>query len=287
MNELQKTEFEILKHTIRICDELNLTYYLVCGSALGAVKYQGFIPWDDDMDIGLPRKDYEIFCQKAQQMLPDHLFLQNWKTDKRFPAIFSKIRDSRTTYIEKSVAHLPIHHGVYIDVFPIDGYPADPRKQEHLERVKKYYTLLTRGCFDLERSRKEKLFAFAEKLLGLHKHPAWYSRPFERMIAAYPTDGADIWCNHGNWQGNLEYAPSWHYGEGQWATFEGLQVRIPQNYDEYLTQKYGNWRDDLPLDKQQGHHYYMICDCNRPYTHYVEMLHSGKQYARQSASDHR
>ena len=91
MNKLQEIEFEMLKEFVRICDELNLTYYLVCGSALGAVKYKGFIPWDDDLDVALPRPDYEIFCQKAQSMLPSHLFLQNYKTDANYPLFMSKI----------------------------------------------------------------------------------------------------------------------------------------------------------------------------------------------------
>lgn len=272
MNDLQKIELEILKHAIRICDELNLTYYLVCGSALGAVKYQGFIPWDDDVDIALPRSDYEVFCQNAQQLLPEHLFLQNWRTEKFFPAIFSKLRDSRTTYIEKSMAHLPIHHGVYIDVFPIDGYPDSPKKQVHVERVKKLFTLLTRGCFDLERSWKENLFYRVEKILSLHNHPDLFAHLFEKTITAYPPEQSAIWCNHGNWQGSLEYAPVWHYGEGRLANFEGLQVRIPQNYDEYLTQKYGNWRNELPPEQQVGHHFYTVCDCNQPYTQYVKSL---------------
>ena len=69
MNELQKIEFDLLKIFVEICQKLNLNYYLVCGTALGAVKYNGFIPWDDDIDVALCREDYEIFCQKAQQLL--------------------------------------------------------------------------------------------------------------------------------------------------------------------------------------------------------------------------
>jgi lipopolysaccharide cholinephosphotransferase len=72
MNKLQSLEFDMLKEFVRICDDLGLKYYLVCGSALGAAKYGGFIPWDDDVDEALPRPDYEIFCEKAQSMLPDH-----------------------------------------------------------------------------------------------------------------------------------------------------------------------------------------------------------------------
>ena len=78
MNELQKTEFEMLKIFINICDQLNLKYFLVCGSALGAVKYGGFIPWDDDMDVGLLREEYDIFCSKAQELLPEGIFLQSY-----------------------------------------------------------------------------------------------------------------------------------------------------------------------------------------------------------------
>ena len=74
MNELQKVEFDLLCEAVRIFSDLKLTYYLVCGSALGAIKYGGFIPWDDDMDIALPRDDYEIFIKEARCRLPDGLF---------------------------------------------------------------------------------------------------------------------------------------------------------------------------------------------------------------------
>ena len=134
MTELQKIELDILKSVIDICDELNLKYYLVCGSALGAVKYNGFIPWDDDIDIGLPREDYEIFIQKAQAMLPEYYFLQNYNTDKNFPLFMTKIRDSRTTFVEMQFQNIDMHHGVYIDVFPLDGYPNKRKaiKKKHL-----------------------------------------------------------------------------------------------------------------------------------------------------------
>ena len=280
MNELQKTEFEILKHTIQICEMLNLTYFLVCGSALGAAKYQGFIPWDDDVDIALPRKDYEVFCEKSQQLFPDYLFLQSYRTDKRFPAIYSKVRDSRTTYIEKSSAALPIHHGVYIDVFPLDGYPNNPHIQWKIEMEKKRYSYLTMCCYEGKCSWKARILVAIERLLGIHKHPERYAARLEKVISAYGTEMSQVWCNHGNWQGKLEYAPAWHYGVGKWASFEGLRVRIPENYDAYLTQKYGSWRDDLPPEQQVGHHYYVICDCNQPYTRYVELLPGGKQRVR-------
>ena len=73
MTELQQTEFEILKEFVAVCEQLRLCYYLVCGSCLGAVKYNGFIPWDDDIDVAMPREDYRVFCQKAPSMLPESI----------------------------------------------------------------------------------------------------------------------------------------------------------------------------------------------------------------------
>ena len=269
MNELQTVEFEILKEFVRICDELNLRYYLVCGSALGAAKYGGFIPWDDDVDVALPRPDYDIFCQRAQDMLPKHLFLQNHKTDPNYPMIFSKIRHSGTTYVEKSLAKLNMNHGIYIDVFPLDGYPSDRILRERIEREKYRYGLTRLCCLNVPLTWKTKILVFAQRLCGIHRCPYKFVENIERKISKYDIVESDVWCNHGNWQGKLEYAPRAQYGEGTFVDFEGLRVRIPKKFDEYLTQKYGDWRADLPESQKIGHHYYYICDTKRPYKDYI------------------
>ena len=278
MTELQKTEFNILKTVIEICDKLNLKYYLVCGSALGAAKYAGFIPWDDDIDIGMYREDYEKFCELAHTLLPSYYFLQTHRTDPFYPMIFAKVRDTRTTYIEKSVSELNINHGVYIDIFPLDGYPKDKMECSVLE-CKKKINILNLFCvykFNSSYSLKSKCFLTAERLFGFHKRTSTVVKKYENLIKKYSIKDSDLICNHGNWQGKLEYAPKWHYGEGTWATFEGLKVRIPENYDAYLTQKYGDWRADLPKEQQQGHHYYEIMDLNHPYTEYIEVISNRK-----------
>ena len=89
MTTLQKKVFQILQIFTQICDQLQLKYFLVCGSALGAVKYGGFVPWDDDADVALFRNDYERFCKEAPALLPEQLFLQNFQSDPAFPAIYS------------------------------------------------------------------------------------------------------------------------------------------------------------------------------------------------------
>lgn len=279
MNRLQKTEFDILREFVRVCDELGLTYYLVCGTALGAAKYQGFIPWDDDVDVALPREDYAIFCEKAQALLPEHLFLQNVHTDPQYPLIFSKLRDCTTTYVEKAYAKTDMNHGVYIDVFPLDGYPCEAASQKRIEKEKHRYALMRLCCLDVPLTWKTRLLVAVQKLCGVHRRPARLVARVERFMASCPTAQSAVWCNHGNWQGRLEYAPREQYGDGAWATFEGLRVRIPEQIDDYLTQKYGDWRADPPVDEQVGHHYYTVLDLDKPYTaHRVRLPRGGVAY---------
>ena len=276
MNELQKKEFELLREFIRVCDTLGLTYYLVCGTCLGAVKYKGFIPWDDDLDAALPRKDYRIFLDKAQGLLGNGVFLQTFETDENFPNFFAKLRDSRTTFIEKSVRHIDMNHGIYIDVFPLDGYPDDPGKQQEIERFKQTYGREMSSVFDTGSANfKVKALAAAKKILRVRTDARALVRQADKLFSSYPTEDSELWCNHGNWQGVREYAPRGQYGSGTEAEFEGIKVRIPEKYDEYLTQKYGDWRADLPEEERKGHHCCEICDTERPYTDYVERLPGG------------
>ena len=270
MNELQQKEFELLKCFIEICEKLELTYYLVCGSALGAVKYKGFIPWDDDVDVALPREDYEIFCKKAGDLLPEGLFLQTYKTDPEYPHIFAKIRNSNTAYFEKSVAKFKINHGVYIDVFPLDGYPTNRAAQRKIEIKKVFYDLLLSSNFESDCTLKVKILRRIFRFFGVHKKTAKIVARFEKMISSYPAKTSEIWCNHGNWQGKLEYSPKEHYGDGAVMEFEGIKVSVPQKYDEYLTQKYGDWRADLPEEQKVGHHFYSVMDLNKSYTEYIK-----------------
>ena len=269
MNELQKAELEILKIFVEICEKCNLRYYLVCGSALGAVKYSGFIPWDDDIDVGLPRADYEKFIKCAETLLPQHIFLQNFRTDPEFPHIFSKLRNSNTTYIEKGMSHLNIHHGVYIDVFPLDGYPVEPKQQRMFEQKRKLLSW-KQYCSLHDKSKiKIQLRNTFFRMLGYHKRTSKTLAQMEELYTSCDMEKSKFWCNFGNYQGRLEYAPKEQYGNGVQVEFEGIKVYIPQNYDAYLTQKFGDWRADLPKELQYGHHFPAVCDLTKPYTYYI------------------
>lgn len=268
MTDLQRTEFEILKVFVAICEKLDLRYFLVCGSALGAVKYGGFIPWDDDVDVGLFREDYERFLKEAPALLPPHLFLQHYTTDPSFPHVFAKIRNSNTTYIEKTMAHLPMNHGIYIDVFPLDGYPTDEREIRRLQAIKRSSMRKILCVYRSKKSLKGQLWTLAMRALGVHRRTGKILRRMDAALSAYPTADSPLICNHGNWQGSLEYAPREQYGNGATVEFEGLEVRVPEQYDAYLTQKYRDWRADLPEEQKVGHHYYELMDTGKPYTAY-------------------
>lgn len=279
MTELQEKEFELLQLFVELCNKNNLTYYLVCGSALGAVKYGGFIPWDDDIDVALPRVDYEKFLSCAND-LPDWCFVQNYRTDPGFHLLGTKLRNSGTTYIEKMCGKLPINHGVFIDVFPLDGkwdhkrsFAQARRSFEGKRRVHLDYRRLNRDIFKHYRIN---YYFIMNRLFGLYDRTSDSIREFDDMVSSFDLTSSDTWCNYANSASDVEYAPCWHYGEGTWGTFEGMRVRIPENYDAYLTQKYGDWRVDLRDDQKVGHHYYEVCDLTRPYTDYIEYLPGGK-----------
>jgi len=270
MNDSQKVAFDLLRQFVAICEKWDIPYYLVCGSALGAVKYQGFIPWDDDIDVGLLRPDYQRFLEVAPSELTDGYFLQNYKTQPLFYQTWSKLRNSNTTFIESDVANLPINHGIYIDIFPIDGQPQGKWEKRWFFLCHKLCAWVRFSVLEDSPQRKVRIRNKLLRGLGSQKWISAVQRRIEKLNSKYPPETSRLWCNYGNWQGQLEYAPRWHYGEGVWANFEGLRVRIPENYDAYLTQKYGDWRSDPPKEKQQTHHRVVVCDAHKPYTYYTK-----------------
>ncbi|MHA1288477.1 MAG: LicD family protein, partial [Candidatus Thorarchaeota archaeon] len=104
---------------------MNLKYYLSSGTLLGAVRHSGFIPWDDDIDVIMFRKDYEKFLESAPNEIGSQYFLQTHASEKQYPFPFAKLRNSETTLIEKEVNKFNINQGIYIDIFPIDGIPTN------------------------------------------------------------------------------------------------------------------------------------------------------------------
>lgn len=270
MNDLQSVEFELFKVFKETCEKLNLNYFLVCGSCLGAARHKGVIPWDDDMDVGMYREDYDKFMELAPALMPDGIFLQNYKTDPKYPFVFAKLRNSNTTYIEKSTAHLDMNHGIYLDIFPLDGCPSDPKEKKRLLFLKNYYLFKTSSAYESTRGWKARIIINLFRLFGIHKRTAKILAKYEKVISKYPVNESNKVCNHGTWYGERDFIDTKYYGKGSDAVYEGLSVRVPEDCDGYLTSLYGDWRTPPPPEKQKGHHYYEICDLEKPYTFYTK-----------------
>ena len=264
MNEIQIELVKILESFQRICDDLELTYYLANGSALGAQKYGGFIPWDDDIDVAMPRKDYDIFCAKAQEYLPSHLFLQNYKTESNFPFLYTKIRNSNTTFIERDVKKLNINHGIYIDIFPLDGYPKYSLSQLLLKCKLKVFGWMQFCGFE----NSVRIHHALLRKLGFHHRTNHTLSRIEKTIRKIDSNSY-MSCDYADRQGRGR-VPWSYYGEGLTAKFEYLTVKIPSKIDSYLAYKYGDYKEDLPVERQKSHHNVIVCDLSSSYKTYTE-----------------
>lgn len=278
LKTIKNIELQMLRAFVEICECLNVKYYLLGGTALGAVRHHGFIPWDDDIDVGLLRKDYELFISKAQSFLPDYYFLQNIYSDPECMINFSKIRDSRTTFIETSTKNKKMNHGVYIDIFPLDYYPDD---EDDRKKIKKKKRLISRRLYkeytmpdEIKSGRtREKVKKLISVLLSIkYHHPIDALLENERLNTAF-NKGKNLINYCGAW-GEKEIIPEDWFGEGVKVEFEGLQLLIPKSYDKYLARIYGDYMKLPPIDKRQSHHYTEVVDLQKPYTEYTNRNHS-------------
>lgn len=122
LEQLHKIELELLDEFVKICKKHHLEYFLIGGSCLGAVRHQGFIPWDDDIDVGMMRKDYELFVKYAKEELDTtKYYLDCFETNKDYHLPFAKIKKNNTKFVEKPSAHIKNHKGIFLDIFPIDN----------------------------------------------------------------------------------------------------------------------------------------------------------------------
>lgn len=263
MECLKQKEIRLLRAFMEVCEKLNLKYYVLGGTLLGAVRHQGFIPWDDDIDLGMPREDYEKFLECAQAHLPENIFVQSFRTDPQLPCNFSKLRDSNTTFVEDSIRDVPINHGIYIDIFPLDYYPDRGRK---LFSVKE--TLLKLRIADAFTLKSQKLKVKAARCVARVLYPTVAGAVAKRdKMHRSVTSGRYIANHCGAW-GKKEIVPAEWYGEGTALTFEGLEVQAPSGYREWLTQVYGDYMQLPPEEKRIPHHYVAVFDPEKPYTEY-------------------
>lgn len=262
---LQLRILEILLAVDKVCREHGLRYYLWAGTLLGAIRHKGFIPWDDDMDICMPRADYDTLMAHAKEWLPAPYEAMSAETNEKYPGSFGKIIDSSTTLIER--AHYACLSGIYIDVFPIDGVPQSAwRRRLHFMRFEFYKRIvyfLHRDPYKHGRGPSSwlpllcrKCFTHEGVQAALRRLMLKYNYEDARLVADYD-DGL-----------NGVFAKSL-LGQPTPVIFEGHELKGPAQYEHYLTQKYGDYMQIPAANHQRQHNFYYL-DYNQPYRAYKD-----------------
>lgn len=130
LDAIHEVEKETLADFAKVCQKYNLSYFLLAGAALGAVRHQGPIPWDDDIDLGMLRKDYEKFLKVCHQELGDKYIFNNYKTEKDYPLLVTGMNKKGTRFVRENYLKLKCTLGMGIDIFPFDNVPQDDAKRK-------------------------------------------------------------------------------------------------------------------------------------------------------------
>lgn len=274
INKLKLLENEMLREVVRICDELHLEYYLIGGTLLGAVRHKGFIPWDDDIDIGLLRADYEVFISRARDTLSHKMFLQNYTTDADMIFPFTKIRYNNTTFIETRSKNSKMHQGVWIDVFPLDYYEMSSVKRKINGFKKKLLNLRIAEEEYFEKSNNHSVpHIIAKKILTTIVHARYPKlsdavKKIDRINSS--SRACDIVINNcGAYLDKEAFPISW-IGSGTEVDFEFHTYRTFQEYDKYLKQIYGDYLTPPPIEKRVSVHDIEVIDLNNSYALYTK-----------------
>lgn len=248
LKQTHEIQVELLEQLDRICRKHGIKYMISDGTLLGAVRHKGFIPWDDDVDVSMERSEYERFCQICQQELDgDKFFFQTYKTDKDYPWFYGKLRYNYSRYVRVGQDHLEMNHGIFLDIFPLDGVPNNVviRFFFNIKRVilrKMLYSVV--GSVHAKNPLKRLVFKIMNRFPkeSVYKSFETTAKKYNDSKYRYITNISFPECNRDR---------SW-LNEYIDIEFEGKLYQTTAYYDEWLTKMYGNYMELPPVEERHG-----------------------------------
>lgn len=258
IGEIQAIEMDILRELIRICDKNGIRYYLMEGSLLGAVRHKSMVPWDDDIDVGMFREDYERFLQIVKAEIRAPYRCLTYRDREGYKECIAQVVNTEEKVVTSYRAENAVMN-VWVDVFVIDGMPADPVRHFFHK-----YRLLFRKLIlmwsdldhylvrDRERPWYEKALIRFCKVFRLGKYIDNYTAlvRMDRVMANGSKENTISFMSEYRWKTEF---PMEYYGEGRMAAFGDLSVRIPDEAEKILTSIYGDYMKLPPEDKRYKH----------------------------------
>lgn len=261
----QKLVF-VLSEFDQFCAINHLTYYMLGGTLLGAVRHKGFIPWDDDVDICMPRKDYMRFVKAAAQELPGNLYLDSIYNNPDYRYCSARLSTPDVKVINRS-AQKEKHEGIWIDIIPLDGLP-NQKVKRFIHKIKLW--LYKRRCqlaqFDYAVDIKRKRNILETIIIRiLMKLAPWIKldyrlclKHFDRLLQKYNYDDSDYVINYVACIGFRELFTRESFGKGRKYSFEGQDFIGPSDADAVLKHIYGNYMELPPESERQTHNLEII-----------------------------
>lgn len=260
--KLRETEVNTLKEFIRICDKYGLEYFVAFGTAIGAVRHQGFIPWDDDVDVIMLRADYQRFLEVAPAEAGKRYEFFCASVQKQVQGFFIQMSPKGSIFATKRNTKWQLHPGIKIDIFPYDAVPRDQVERKRIYRKLRFWNQLY-----IIRNVKAPIFGeggLKEALVKVACYIAYYvmkifGPSIERIVDKYDSISQSCKEDTGYYVLFDDMTPDhWYVTKEelypiQEAMFEGLKVKIPFKNDEILTRQYGDYMTLPPEEQRVGH----------------------------------
>lgn len=256
LKKVHQLELLLASEVLRICKKYDLKVVMLAGTFLGAIRHNGFIPWDDDMDFGMPRKDFEKFKTLCKSELDtEKFFLQTDQTDKNYPFNFLKLRLNNTRVSEEFSLDANVHSGIYIDIFPIDDI--SPNAIIRFVQLKGFWffrNLLWIKCGYGDIDRKQRLSFKFVKLISSIFSISFLKKMKHRCILMGQNSNADfVVVSDGSYGLKKETFPKEWLREVEIYPFDNMKIWGIRNYKAYLEHMYGDYMQ-IPPEDQRNHH---------------------------------